>query len=88
MKIDPETGISKIIDGLTISCGKIEKTIAKEKLYKHILKQIKDIHPHFNIGISTGLHEWNTWTIPYRHWRFVPNDSQYYIKLTKRKWQQ
>ena len=65
-----------------------KKTIAKEKLYKHILKRIKDIHPHFNIGISTGLHEWNTWTIPYRHWRFIPNDSQYYTKLTKRKWQQ
>lgn len=32
MKIDPETEISKIIDVLTISCGKIEKTIAKEML--------------------------------------------------------
>ena len=33
MKIDPETEISKIIDDvLTISCGKNEKTIAKEML--------------------------------------------------------
>ena len=32
MKIDPETEISKIIDANAISCGKIEKTIAKEML--------------------------------------------------------
>ena len=32
MKIDPETEISKIIDGNAISCEKIEKTIAKEML--------------------------------------------------------
>lgn len=32
MKIDPETEISKKIDEPTISCGKIEKTIAKEML--------------------------------------------------------
>ena len=61
-----------------------KKTIAKEKLYKHILKRIREIHPNFNIGVSTGLHEWNTWTIPYRHWRFIPNDSTYYKKLTKK----
>ena len=62
-----------------------KKTRAKEKLYKHILNKIKEIHPNFNIGVSTGLHKWNTWTIPYRHWRFVPNDSTYYTKLTKKK---
>lgn len=62
-----------------------KKTVAKEKLYNHILKRIREIHPNFNIGISTGLHSWNTWTIPYRHWRFIPNDSTYYTKLTKKK---
>lgn len=62
-----------------------KKTIAKEKLYKHILSRIREIHPNFNIGVSTGLHDWNTWTIPYRHWRFIPNDSTYYTKLTKQR---
>ncbi len=44
-----------------------KKTIAKEKLYKRILTGIREIHPNFNIGVSTGLHDWNTWAIPYRH---------------------
>lgn len=61
-----------------------KKTIAKEKLYKHILNRIRKVHPNFNIGISTELHNWNTWTIPYRHWRFIPSDSTYYTKFTKR----
>lgn len=62
-----------------------KKTIAKEKLYKHILKRIREVHPNFNIGVSTGLHDWNTWTIPYRHWRFIPSNSTYYKKFTKHK---
>ena len=31
-----------------------KKTIAKEKLYKHINSRIRDIYPGFNIGITTG----------------------------------
>lgn len=62
-----------------------KKTIAKEKLYRHILKQIREIHPNFNIGVSTALHDWNNWNIPYRHWCFIPSDSTYYTKLTKKK---
>ena len=27
-----------------------KRTIAKEKLYKKILENIKDIHPNFNVG--------------------------------------
>src|SRR5699024_8376273 len=30
------------------------RTIAKERLYKHINKRIRKIYPNFNIGISTG----------------------------------
>lgn len=72
-------------DKLPNSNKRGKKTIAKEKLYKHILKKIREIHPYFNIGISTGLRNWNTWTIPYRHWCFIPSDSTYYTKLTKKK---
>jgi|SRR6185312_698961 len=51
-----------------------KKTRAKEKLYKHILKRIQQIYPHFNIGISTGLSgdPTNHWVDPYRHWSFLP----------------
>ena len=52
-----------------------KRTIAKENLYKHILKRIQEIYPNFNIGISTGRREINdTWLLPYRHWKFVPKD--------------
>lgn len=51
-----------------------KRTIAKEKLYKHINKRICEILPHFNIGISTGTREYQnaTWELPYSHWKFVP----------------
>lgn len=32
-----------------------KRTIAKEKLYKSILAEIRSIHPNFNIGITTGV---------------------------------
>lgn len=54
-----------------------KKTIAKEKLYKHILQHIKKaIHsPNFNIGISTGAQtKRDYWEMPYRHWCFVPKE--------------
>lgn len=52
------------------------RTIAKEKLYKHILLRIKKIYPNFNIGISTGQQgsETNIWDHPYRHWSFKPSE--------------
>ena len=49
-----------------------KKTIAKEKLYKHINKYIREIKPGFNIGISTGTNsESDKWEQPYRHWKFT-----------------
>lgn len=52
------------------------RTKAKEKLYKHILRKIRLIYPGFNIGVSTGtangLQE--RWEHSYRHWRFIPRD--------------
>ncbi len=50
------------------------RTIAKEKVYKHILTHIRAIYPNFNIGISTGLKDdkENLWKHSYRHWLFLP----------------
>jgi len=54
------------------------KTIAKEKLYRHIVGRIRSIRPHFNIGISTGKDGSleNLWLHSYRHWKFVPNERK------------
>lgn len=64
-----------------------KRTIAKESLYNHILHRIREIYPGFNIGIETGLKGdiRNCWVQPYRHWKFVPNNSEYDDRLTKRK---
>lgn len=52
-----------------------KKTIAKEKLYKHILKLIRTLeHPNFNIGISTGGTHFARWSERYRHWCFKPRE--------------
>lgn len=52
-----------------------KRTIAKEKLYKHIVSRVREIVPNFNIGISTGKHgrDDSSWILPYSHWRFRPN---------------
>lgn len=54
-----------------------KRTIAKEKLYKHINKEIRNIYPNFNVGVSTGQANGPTdkWTHPYRHWNFVSRTS-------------
>lgn len=54
-----------------------KRTRAKEKLYKHINKRIREIYPNFNIGISTGFKNdaSNIWNHPYRHWCFLPNQT-------------
>ena len=52
-----------------------KKTVAKEKVYKHILSHIQANYPNFNIGVSTSKHEdiENLWKHPYRHWLFIPS---------------
>lgn len=54
-----------------------KKTIAKEALYRHINSRIREIYPHFNIGISTGRKAQSSlWTDPYRHWLFIPKERR------------
>jgi hypothetical protein len=61
-------------DPVTNKRGK--RTIAKEKLYKHIHKRICETRANFNIGMSTGIDgDWtNRWRSPYRHWLFTPSE--------------
>lgn len=63
------------------------RTIAKEKLYKHINKRICKTRPGFNIGGNTGTDGdyANLWHHPYRHWLFVPSESERDLSLGKRK---
>lgn len=61
-----------------------KKTIAKEKLYKHILNLIKSLEePNFNIGVSTGGNTSRRWTDRYRHWVFKPREFKENINLYK-----
>ena len=57
-----------------------KRTIAKERVYKHINACIRALYggKQFNIGVSTGrpgpagTHEWQD---PHRHWLFKPKDA-------------
>lgn len=62
-----------------------KRTIAKEKLYKLINSQIREVYPRFNIGVSTGLQGdiTNQWKHPYRHWLFVPSEYEVDSMQTK-----
>ena len=62
------------------------RTIAKEKLYKVILKNIREIYPNFNIGITTGTRGniENRWLDSYRHWLFKTKNSTLDKNLTKK----
>lgn len=73
----------KIKDPGTNKRGK--KTKAKEKVYKCIYKNISEIRPRFNIGVSTSLDNniANRWNMVYSHWLFTP--SNYSIDQSKSK---
>lgn len=55
-----------------------QRTIAKEKVYKNINARIREIHPHFNIGISTGKPNgrFDRWQQSYSHWCFIPKEYE------------
>lgn len=64
-----------------------KRTRAKESLYKSILGEIRQLHPNFNIGITTkgGRDGVARWERPYMHWEFRATDAGYEPELTKRK---
>lgn len=53
-----------------------KRTLAKDKVYKHINKRIRELYPNFNIGITTGTGDSfdNVFFMPYRHWSFKPKN--------------
>lgn len=63
------------------------RTIAKERVYRHILARIRQLYPNFNIGISTGSRGdvGHRWSDPYRHWLFVPEDAVIRPEFAKRQ---
>ena len=63
-----------------------KRTVAKEKLYKVINKNIRDIRKGFNIGMSTSNDGdvTNIWKHQYRHWNFISKYSHFDRKLTKK----
>jgi hypothetical protein len=54
-----------------------KRTLAKEKLYQHINRKIRDTRANFNIGITTGIDGdyQNIFFHPYRHWLFIPSSK-------------
>ncbi|CAD5257278.1 MULTISPECIES: DUF3800 domain-containing protein [unclassified Imperialibacter] len=64
-----------------------KRTLAKEKVYKYINTRIREIRPHFNIGISTGIDndKLDRFLHPYRHWLFTPSDYVYQKSSKKEK---
>lgn len=77
-------GFNEIKD---VDTGKRSKrTIAKDKLYKVINKNIREIRKGFNIGVSTGIDGDNTnyWKHLYRHWNFISAYSHFDKSLTKK----
>lgn len=63
------------------------RTLAKERLYRFILRQIRRTRSNFNIGLTTGLDGdlANRWRQPYRHWLFIPREHAIDRSKGKRK---
>lgn len=56
-----------------------KRTIAKERVYKHVLTEIRETYggKAFNVGTNTGRPQGmqSLWVDPYRHWLFKPSDG-------------
>ena len=63
-----------------------KRTIAKEKIYKIINKNIREIRKGFNVGITTSTDNdvTNFWKHKYRHWNFISRYSHFDKTLTKK----
>ena len=66
-----------------------KRTIAKEKVYRHVLAAIRlaTKKKGFNIGISTGMDDgWESrWRDCYRHWLFRPADATIRPEFAKQR---
>jgi hypothetical protein len=63
-----------------------KRTLAKERVYKHIVGLIRGIYPNFNIGVSTGRPQPEcTWTHEYRHWNFIPTNAVVHADRAKKR---
>lgn len=64
-----------------------KRTIAKDKLYKFILREMRLLRPNFNIGETTGTDGdiANRWSHHYRHWKFRSRKSEFMAERTKRR---
>ena len=62
-----------------------KRNIVKEKLYKYIRTKIYELHPGFNIGMTTPITKLSDlWEEPYLHWNFVPKHFTKNGEFTKR----
>lgn len=62
-----------------------KRNIVKERIYKYIRTKIWQLHPGFNIGITTPItKQSDLWERPYLHWNFVPRNYKKNEGLTKR----
>lgn len=62
-----------------------KRNVVKEKLYKYIRKKIWELHPGFNIGVTTPITKMSDlWERPYLHWNFVPKKYTKNEEMTKR----
>lgn len=63
-----------------------KRTIAKEKLYKHIFKKIKEINPKFVLGTNTPTkRQEDYWLDLYRHWNFKSSEYEIDSPYTNKK---
>ena len=61
-----------------------KRNIVKERLYKYIRTKIWELHPGFNIGVTTPItKQSDLWERPYLHWNFVPKNFKKNEELTK-----
>jgi hypothetical protein len=77
---------NKHLDRAAGQIGPGKRTVAKERLYKHILSEIKRVtgKAGFNVGISTGAtYPGGRWHDPYLHWLFVPAQHRFDDSFTK-----
>lgn len=63
-----------------------KRNIVKERLYKYIRRRIWELHPGFNIGVTTPItKQVDLWERPYLHWNFVPKKFMKNEELTKQR---